>query len=162
MPLPQDFINWITPANTNLFWNTLVPAQQVRLDTNGLFLQFFKSHSDANIPTYLTEMPNYIAGRKVPDSVIGKPSDVSESWSDVFPSKVSDLLEAQYQVNIGITPTGHMFEVATRIKFDNQIWQVTPILEVPYANVDSFIQATTPEQIIPLVTITNEGWVNVS
>lgn len=164
MPLPQSFTDWIYDALTNYWWFINLPAQQNRLARDGVFTQFFVSHTDDNVPAYTSQMNNFNQGRKVPDNITAKPSDVAENWKQVYPGLVADLMEAQFLVHVFESPDVHGFIVDTRIWFDGVLWHTTPTLTLDKARVSEFL-AIPPTQdeawvvaVQSVTTITDNVW----
>lgn len=165
MPLPTDFTEWINPRLTVDYWATMMPAQQMYL--SGVdFVQFLKSHSDSNIPSYTSAMNNYNAGMKVPNLITGKPSDVPYTWQQVFPSIVADLREAQLIVNVFDAPDSIGFEVDTRVYFDGVLWHTTPTLTLAKSAITDFTTAPDVQVWIAsnpaLARITGNEWREVA
>lgn len=137
-----DFMQWIYPRLRSDYWHIVVPAQSIRLGRDGVFTQFFATHTPANMPSYTADMQSYTSGMATPDALTGKPSDVSESWADAFPGLIGQLREAQLTVNVFDRRGGLGFVVDTRVLFDGAEWQLTPTFTIARANVAEFLSIT--------------------
>lgn len=164
----EAFHAWVYPRLQDDFWGVVMPAQQIRVASAGIFTQFFASHTEGNIPTYSSGMQNFNPGMSTPDALTGKPSDVDESWSDAFPGLVGELREAQYTVDVFENRDVVGFVVDTRVYFDGVLWQITPTFTLPRGNVSAFVDIPTTgnqayvDAVLALGSITDNEWREVA